>query len=433
MARLRFACFVQIINTEWVIPDFHITLCDYLQQENKLVVSMPPNHAKSTIASVLYPVWYIGNNPDKKILQACGSSNLASSFGLQIRRIMESEIYKLVFPESSIRRDMNSVTGLGVKQGGTMLIVSKGEKIGGLRADLVIFDDLVAGVKEAQSETMRRTAWDYLTSDLITRKNPNSKVFGIGTRWHQDDILCRIEAQKEGYFHDFRQVKFKAIDDFGNPLWPERFGLKDLNDFKISLGSKAFASLYQQEPVPDDGELIKKNWIQRFENLPPYFDFLIQAWDLAFTGNETSDYVACVIVGRAGSNYYVVDVFRKRMGFTETLKEFRAMADKHPTAFIKLVEEKANGSALIDSLKGVIGGIVPVNPTRDKITRINVVEPLFEAGNVHIRENRMGDELIDELVSFPNGANDDMVDALTYALTYLKGKSMMTLDNLGML
>lgn len=421
----NFAAYVQYMNPSWDIPRVHHTLMNHLMSGVDCLISMPPDHAKSTISVDLYATWRLGKNPASKIVIAVGTPKLKSVVAMKIRRILESERYKAMF-KVDIRKDSDGKLMFHTSAGGQFIIVSKGEGIAGIRADLIIADDLVGGAKESRSAEMRESAWTYLTMDLLTRADKGSKCqfVVIGTRWHKEDVLCRLEAHP-GY-KNFVNLKFKAISNDNVALWPERYSLEDLLRIKEQIGSGAFSALYQQEPTDSTGTIFKRTWFTKFyKEAPMRFHKLIISVDATFSEGEDNDYVVIHVWGKNENGYYLLDEFRKQMGYIETKAYIKAMCKRWPKAYKKVIEKKANGAALIEELNKSVGGVVGYVPTESKVARANAVAPLFEAGNVWLPDESIckwvGD-YIDELVEFDKGPNDDRVDCTSQALIELRGK-----------
>lgn len=417
-----YAGFVQYMNPHWDIPHFHYEMMDALTEDDGCLISMPPDHAKSTIATVLHTAWYIGCNPSHGVIVAVGSPKLKSAFAMQIRRVMESAKYRALF-DVSIRKDSDGKLMFHTNQGGQFMIVSKGEAISGIRANLIKFDDIVGGAKESRSAVERESAWSYVTMDLLTREDKTHKVkiVGVGTRWHKEDVLCRLEGHEA--FKSLKIVKFRALDDYGKALWPERHNEHDLMLKKKSLGESAFQALYQQDPLLEGGSIFKTAWMQYYKEKPARFDIIIQSWDAAFSKSDTSDFVVGQVWGKVGASFYLLDLVRLRMDFPETKKMIKTLSAKWPSAFKKVIEKKANGAALIDDLKTEVIGLVPYTPTESKESRANSVAPLFEAGNVFLPDPSIAPwihDYVTELTSFPNAGHDDQVDATTQALIDLR-------------
>lgn len=223
----------------------------------------------------------------------------------------------------------------------------------------------------------------------------------------------------------------------GEPLHAERYPLDALNRIRAAVGERDWAALYQQHPVPDGGGLFKEQWIQYYRqaDLPSKFDKLVTSWDMTFKDGAGSDYVVGQVWGRAGAKFYLLDQVRGQMDFVKTKAAFVSLAEKWPHAVRKLVEDKANGPAIISELRDKVAGIIPITPKESKEARAYAVSTLWEAHNVYIPDPQeakwVGRDFVPELLSFPAGAHDDQVDAMTQALSDLKvGRMRMDPSNL---
>lgn len=297
----------------------------------------------------------------------------------------------------------------------------------------LIIDDPLKDRRDANSETIRNALWDWYTSTAYTRLSPGGGVIVMNTRWHMDDLVGRlVEHEKEGSGDSWRVINYPAIAEHdekhrkaGEALHPERYPLETLLQIKKTVGSRDWASLYQQHPVPDGGGLFKSDWIQHWEPsmIPDRFDQMVCSWDMTFKGTDRSDYVVGQVWGRKGGSYFLLDQMRGQWDFVKTTEMFQALANKWPDAVRKLVEDKANGSAVISMLKKHVTGIIPVTPKESKESRAYAVSTLWEAKNVYLPPKAqapwVAEDFIPELLGFPATAHDDQVDSMTMALTDL--------------
>lgn len=295
----------------------------------------------------------------------------------------------------------------------------------------LIIDDPLKDRAEADSATIRQKVWDWYTSTLYTRLAPGGGIILIQTRWHTDDLAGRLlEAAANGEGDQWRVVNFPAIAETDEPhrkrgeaLHPERYPLEQLLKIKAAIGTRDWEALYQQHPTPDGGTIFKKEWLKFWlpKDLPSSFQGIVLSWDMTFKEGDSNDFVVGQAWGRKGGDFFLLDQVRGRWGFTETMEQFKALAARYPQAGRKLVEDKANGPAVIDSLKHHISGIVPVEPDGSKVARAHAVTALFEAGNVYIPDPSLFPwvrEYITELTQFPSVAHDDQVDSTTQALRH---------------
>lgn len=394
-------------------------ICDELQriadgEQRFLMIEMPPRHGKSMTVTESFPSYFIAKNPDKRVIAAAYSDSLARKFG-RLNRNKLQEFGDVVF-HNSISDEKSAANNWGIagKRGG-MIATGIGGSITGEGADLLIIDDPVKNNEEAQSPTMREKVYSEWESTLSTRLHKGASVIVVMTRWHEDDLIGRL-LDKSPY--EWTRLRLPAIaeddDDLlnrnvGEALCPQLgFDEEWARMKKLEVGSKTWASLYQQRPAPTEGTIFKNEWWQFYEAPPYRIDEYVISWDLTFKDSETSDYVVGQCWGRVGADFYLIDQVRKQMSFTETVQAVRAFSNKHSMARTILVEDKANGPAVISTLQREISGIIPVNPEGGKVVRAQAVTPLIEAGNVWLPKNASWlSDLMDEVSTFPAGKHDD--------------------------
>ena len=429
----------------WVHEEICRELEDFLEAVDakaspRLMITMPPRHGKSELATRRFPAYAFGRNPDLHVISTSYSADLASRMNRDVQRIMDGEAYQELFLETALSgRNLRTVaSGSYLRNSDIFEIVGHrgayrssgvGGGITGMGGDILIIDDPIKDRAEADSPTIRAKVWDWYTSTLYTRLSPGGGILLIQTRWHMDDLAGRLlEAGRSGEGDSWRCVNFPAIAErdeeyrfAGEALHPERFPLERLLAVKQALGSRDWEALYQQRHAPDGGAVFRKEWVRYWTpgDLPGRFEQALISWDMTFKDSEDSDYVVGQVWGRDGARHFLLDQVRGRMGFTATLQAFQNLAAKWPQALEKLVEDKANGPAVIDSLKHKVTGVIPVEPEGGKTARAHAVTPLFEAGNVFIPHPQtcawVGDYEA-ELLQFPAAAHDDQVDATTQAL-----------------
>lgn len=459
LARQFYRDYVKFVHNGHYEHYIHTELiCEVLQriadgEQLSMLIEMPPRHGKSMTVTESFPSYYLMKNPDKRVIVAAYSDGLAKKFGRLNRNKFNEYAYELFNIQLSEANAAVKDWGIEGKQGG-MISTGIGGSITGQGADLMIIDDPIKNMKEASSQTIRDNIWDEWEATLSTRLHDGASVIVIMTRWHEDDLIGRLLARSP---RKWIRLRLPAIaedeDDLlgrtpGEPLCRELgFDERWAADKKAEVGSRTWNALYQQRPSPAGGSIFKREWIRYYVRteeqkrewglsddvavLPIHFDKVAQSWDCTFKGTDTSDFVAGGVWARKKARYFLLDVEHRRMGFADTLKAIRTMSDKWPNARSKYIEDKANGSAIIEMLKDEISGIVPVDPEGGKEARANAVSPLFEAGNVYLPHPNMCswvDDLIEELVSFPNAAHDDLVDMTTQALNQLYTSNSNPLD-----
>lgn len=393
-----------------------------------MILTMPPRHGKSMSVTETFPAWFLGRNPDKRVIEVSYSDSLARNFGDKCRRKIEEFGLEIFGVELDRRRIDKSDWGIEGHVGG-MVAAGIGGSITGKGADLLIIDDPIKNRLEANSKTYRERVWSEWQSTLATRLHPGGRVVVVLTRWHEDDLAGRLIAAEPGRW---KILNLPAIADEEDPLgrepgkalWPARYDEKALARVKVTVGSRDWEALYQGRPSPAEGEVWKRDWWQYYRQAPAHFDEVIQSWDCAFKDTNKSDYVVGQVWGRKGANKYLLDQVRARMDIVATMQAMTVLSAKWPKARAKLVEDKANGTAVIRMLKNKIPGLIAFNPDGGKEVRAQAVAPDIEAGNVFLPENAPWvHDFVAECAAFPSGAHDDQVDSASQALNRLSKRA----------
>ena len=443
LARINLLAFVKATFPDYDIGWVHREICGRLmaffldvqeKRSPRLIITMPPRHGKSQLVSKHFSAWCFGINPKINIISASYSDSLAKRVSKDVQRIISSEEFIEIFPKTSFR---NRVKGDKSTQtstlfeipvfGGSFRSAGIGSGITGMGCDILNIDDPFKDRKEADSPTIRERVWDWYASTAYTRLSPGGGVIVTVTRWHEDDLVGRLLKKMQTGGDKWTIINYPAIAEHdenkrkeGEPLHPSRFSLEALENIKRNIGEYEWSALYQQHPTPRSGGLFKRHWVLRYKETPKVFDRLIQSWDLTFKAEQTGDFVAGVVIGQIGNKFYILNVVHERMDFVSTIYAIIRINEKYPDCQAKVIEDKANGSAVIATLKSKIPGIIPFNPRSNKEQRANSIAPLFEAGNVYFPESAPW--LIDlekEMFSFPSAEHDDQVDAITQGLLYL--------------
>lgn len=437
-------------DPNWHHLEIHRQLQDWVNGigPQNLILVVPPRHGKSEIGSVRLPPFIFGVKPNSRIIATSYSSDLAAKNNRQVQRVIDSNEYRSIFPNTYLATsNTRTMSNRAVRNADEFEIVGHkgtyrgagvGGAITGFGADYFIIDDPIKNQEEADSPTYRQKLWEWWISTAFTRLEQNSRVLLIVTRWHEDDLAGRLLdlAKKDPTSLQWKEIKYEAIKEDlsnptdprspGEPLWPNKYPLARLNTIRSTIGSRWWNSLYQQTPKSPAGAIIKRSWIKFYKVLPDQpVDKSCQSWDLAFKDSKESDFVNGDVWKKFGARFYLCDNMRDRMDFTSSIRSIRSMTAKHPNVFRKLIEDKANGPAVISSLQNEISGIIPVNPKTSKAARGHAVAPLWEAGNVYLPDPTIAPWILDwieEVVGFPTAKNDDRFDTMTQALLDLAGE-----------
>ena len=450
-ARNNLLSFISVTYKDYKIGWVHQEICQTLDnflkdlidgKRPRLIITMPPRSGKSEIVSRRFPAYFLGKYPDLSIISVSYSASLAEDFSRDVQRIIDSDEYKKIFPDAKLsdKKDKNYKRTSDffeiVDHKGVYCSAGVGGSITGKGCDILIIDDPIKNRQEANSETVRKKIYDWYSSTAYTRLSPIGGVIMMCTRWHLDDLIGKVLSDKNQ--KPFHVISYPAIAEHDEPhrkqgeaLHPERFSLEILNEIKSTLSTADWLSLYQQKPVPEGGAIFETSKLRYYDESsePKRFDQVVGSWDMTFKENKTSDFVVGQLWGRKGADFYLLDMVRDRMDFVKTLKVFINFANKHKNCNCWLVEDKANGTAIISTLKKYISGIIPNTPKESKQERAYAITPYLEAGNIFFPKNQnFTKDLEEEMLQFPAGAHDDTVDSMTQALNYFRVKKRVQMS-----
>ena len=442
-AQKDFMVFVKYVYENFIEGTHHkkiATLFEKLSTTpgSRIIVNMPPRHTKSEFASYLLPAWLIGKNPKLKIIQTTHTAELAVRFGRKVRNLMELQIYKDIFPDVDLRIDSKAAGRWETGQGGEYYAAGVGGAITGRGADLLIIDD-PHSEQDALSETAMEGAYEWYTSGPRQRLQPGGSIVVVMTRWSLKDLTGKLlKAQGSDVMSDqWDVVEFPAILPSDNILWPEFWKKEELLRVKASLSLGKWNAQWQQNPVAEEGAIIKKEWWNKWEKkeIPPV-SYIMQSYDTAFSKKETADYSAITTWGvfkpKEGEPEAIIlmDAQRGRWDFPE-LKAKALQEYTYWEPDMVIVEAKASGTPLTDELRATGVPVVNYTPSkgRDKHTRMHMVAPIFESGKVWAPERRFAEEVIDECAAFPHGDNDDYCDSMSMALIRYRKGGFVRLDS----
>lgn len=416
-----------------------------LGQIKRLLINIPPRHAKSRIATVFWPCWEWSVNPNLSYLCSSYAEALARGHSRERRDIIKSTWYRGLFPHVELRKDQADIIHFKNTAGGEMFSRGTGGTSTGKGGNRVIVDD-PHNTKQAESEAQREAAVHDFRVNLSTRlNNPDSDaIVVIMQRLHDKDVSGVILKELEGYTHlclpaeaptkttiVFPLTKRRVTRQQGALLWPKRVNKRTLDNLKKTLGSRAYSGQYQQDPTPVGDNLFPRSRWRFYDPLNPPFPFetaeqWIQSWDMAFKDTKSSAFVVGQVWARWGANRFLIDQVRDRLSFTKTIKAVIELTNKWPLATAKLVEEKANGAAVIDTLRDRVPGLIPWDPENSKPARAEAYSVYQEAGNLWLPDPAKVpwvEEFIHEHERCPNGEFWDQVDAGGQAQLYMRGNA----------
>lgn len=408
----------------------------------RLIVTIPPRHSKSLHVSENLPAWYLGRNPDRRIMQVSHTADLAFTFSRRVRnKILDP---RWPFPNVTVAGDKSAVKAWDIAgRLGGYLAVGVGGSPAGHGANIIVIDDPIGSIATAESEASREALWEWYQGTIRDRLEPGGVMIVTATRWHEDDLtghlLHEMTVGGEIWYHlhlpalRLRQsAGVSGVSDgpgtYSDPtkleaLWPERWPVDALLQIKKAVGSRVWEARFQGRPSPMEGGLLQRSWWRFYRSPPAKLSGHTISADMSFRETKEGSYIVYQVWACLGADRYLLDQLRFRADFPAALAAFRQFCAKWPMARTKLIENKANGPAVIASLRHDISGIVEVNPAGGKLARASAISAQVESGNVYLPDPEFHPwvyDFIEECASFPHASHDDQVDAMSQALARLE-------------
>jgi len=433
--------FCKRMQPDYKVGRHHRILADQLMAlengvKDRVCVNIPPRHGKSQLVSIFYPAWFLGRNPNKKVMMVSHTTDLAVDFGRKVRNLIASEAYNEIFPEVALAVDSKSAGRWNTNFGGEYFACGIGSALAGRGADLLLVDDPHSEQDVINGNfSVFEKAYEWFTFGARTRLMPGGRVAIVQTRWHMDDLTGRVtkDMVKNELADQYEIVEFPALldaeDDDGKPitkpLWPEFFDLTALERTKASMPAFQWNSQYQQKPTAEEASIVKREWWGRWpHDQPPHVEYLIMSLDAAAEKHNRADYTALTTWGvffnedENAHHLILLDSIKKRLEFPE-LKQLSMdeYTKWEPDAFI--VEKKSAGTAIYQEMRRMglpVQEYTPHRGTGDKLARLNSVADIIASGMAWVPSTRWADELVEEIAGFPFMSNDDLVDSTVMAL-----------------
>lgn len=470
LARRRLLPFVQRFRPKYMPGWVHKDICRRLErfveavernEEPRLLLMMPPRAGKSELGSRHFPPWVLGRHPDWEIIAASHTGSLSLSFSRYIRDLLRDPAYASVFPEAILDPSSQSVENWNLTSGGGYLAAGVGTGITGRGAHILLLDDLVKDQEAADSPTIRENTWEWYISTAHSRLAPGGGVLGIMTWWSEDDWAGRIQEAMKGDGENFEIVRYPAINEegdeyilvddriveippnspvpegarmtrpHGTALHPERYSTEALKRKKLNYKAagmiRMWNALYQQNPTPDSGIYFTKDLFRRYAHAPNRRGRTVyQAWDFAITEGAQNDYTVCAtILQDEFDNLYVIDIFRFKSDDGNAIVEH--MIDQYVMWGVDYLgmEDGQIWKAIRSQFerrcqeRKVYPSFEVLQPLTDKLVRANPLKGRMQLGKVYWPEDGASpwvEPCVRELIVFPNGKNDDQVDAVAWAV-----------------
>ena len=452
------------------LPNWHIdAIAAHMQAVSdgkirKLLITMPPGHAKSLSVTVLWGAWQWIRSPEWRALFCSYDQELATRDSMRRRALLNSPWFQKTFqPEWKFSGDQNQKNWFENDKKGFQMALGVGGKGTGFRSDCLVIDDPLNARKQHSEPALRDTIF-WFDQVMSSRLNDLARgsIIIVMQRLNERDLAGHV-LERGGFDHLNLPTEYEperaCVTSLGRPdprtkegelLFEPLFPAEVVAEAKRNLGTQGFAAQHQQRPAPAEGDIFKRHWWRFWQpaganlppvmfrdsnhvehqavviDLPPFVDELAQSWDCAFKSNSNSDFVVGHVWGRIGpKDILLLDRVHGRMNFPETVQAIVQMSRKWPAAIAKLIEDKANGSAVIQTLAHLLPGIIPVNPLDGKVVRAHAVTARIEAGDIYLPHPSFAPwvwDVIEQFAAFPNGRHDDDVDAMTQALARLTAR-----------
>lgn len=439
--------FCKYMDPEYVVAAHHRKLANLLMdiaynRKDRIAVSIPPRHGKSHLISTLFPAWFLGKFPNKKVMMVSNTTDLAVDFGRKVRNIIADPKYVEIFSGISLAADSKSAGRWSTNHGGEYFATGVGAAIAGRGADLLLVDDphkegdLLNGNFDALEKT-----YQWFMFGARTRLMSGGRVAIVHTRWHQDDLIGHLvtDGVKNPKADQYEVFEFPAILPSGKALWPEKFDLTALERTQASMPAFQWNAQYMQAPTAEGGALLKREWWKEWNKEdPPRCEYVIMALDAAAEKNNRADFTAILTFGvfkddeltDGAPHLILLNAINVRVEFPE-LKELalREYKDWEPDAFI--VEKKSAGTQLYQELRRIgvpVTEFTPGRNTGDKVARVNAIADIIRSGMVwYPKGRRWAEDVIEQCMAFPYGSNDDLVDCLSMCLARFRNGGFIRL------
>lgn len=417
-------------------------------EKKRVIINIAPRFGKSVMSSILFPAWYMGKFPDKKIIMASHTADLAVDFGRKVRDMVSDPVYQRIFPGVELKADSKAAGKWQTSKGGEYYAVGVGGALAGRGGDLIVIDDAHSEQEAKQGDPqVFLTAWEWFQSGPLQRLMPGGAIVVLMTRWSALDLTGQLinHMTKNPEADQWEIIELPAIlnidTDDEKSLWPEFWPLEQLKAKQAGMDPRYWSGQYMQNPSSEGAALIKRTWWRNWTDPdPPDVEYIIMSLDAAQESHNRADYNALTIWGvfqrpnddgGTTSNIILLDAWAKRMEFPELKRVmFEEYKKWEPDSCI--IEKKSNGAALLQEMRAAGVPISEFTPGKgtDKMARVNAISALFEAGMVWAPLDRgFAKAVIEQCHNFPIGSHDDYVDSTTQAMMRYRRGGFITLPS----
>ncbi len=413
-------------------------------KKKRIIINLAPRHTKSEFASYLFPAWFLGKFPNKKVMQVSNTGELAEGFGRKVRNLLDTEDYRKIFPDVELRADSKAAGRWDTNHNGTYYACGIGAALAGRGADIAIIDDPhteAEALSAVFNPGIYDKVYDWYTSGVRQRLQPGGALIIVQTRWSMRDLTGQIveNAAKNEKTDQWEVFEFPAILPSGNPLWPEYWSKEELEAIRAEIPSGKWNAQYQQNPTSDETAIIKREYWQIWkEKEPPKVEYTLMSFDCAFEAKQSADYSAMTLWGvweNPEDNYnqhiILLDAWRDKLEFPSLKAKALELYREHEPDSV-IIEKKASGAPLIYEFRAMGIPVQEYSPSRkaanvknDKIARLNAIADIFASKKVWAPDRRWAEDVVEEVASFPAGRHDDYVDTLSQALSRIRKGGMV--------
>lgn len=425
------------------LEEFGDTQCIKVDREDGLFMAgeghIITHNTKSEFASFLFPAWFLGKYPKKKIMQVSNTGELAEGFGRKVRNLLDTEDYRKVFPEVELRSDSKAAGRWNTNFNGEYYACGIGAALAGRGADIAIIDDPhteAEALSAVFNPGIYDKVYDWYTSGVRQRLQPGGAIIVVQTRWSLRDLTGQIieNAAKNEKTDQWEVFEFPAILPSGNPLWPEYWSKDELEAVKAEIPAGKWNAQYMQNPTSDETAIIKREYWNIWKNdRPPDVEYTLMSFDCAFEAKQTADYSAMTLWGvwenpedNNTQHIILLDAWRGKLEFPDLKAKALELYKEHEPDSV-IIEKKASGAPLIYELRRMGIPVQEFTPSKgnDKIVRLNSIADVFASGKVWAPDRRWADEVIEEIASFPAGRHDDFTDTASQAINRIRKGGMV--------
>jgi predicted phage terminase large subunit-like protein len=488
LARRNLLQFTKKFHPQYEAGWVHEDICRRLEQFSRdvaekksprLMLLVPPRHGKSELASIRFPAWHLGHHPEHEVINCGYNMDLPMKFSRKVREMMRDRAYHAIFAETKLDPDSQSVEAWNTTAGGGFTAAGVGGGITGKGAHILTIDDPIKNMEEADSAVIRDALWDWYWSTAYTRLAPGGGVLVIQTWWNDDDLAGRLQKKMrdEDQADQFVVIRYPALaeaDEYlaqdgsiirvnpesdadkhievpegakllrnmGEALHPDRYPTQMMENYRANMHPRIWSALYQQNPVPDEGMYFKSEWF-RLEPTAPMIRkrHIYQAWDFAIGEKQQNDYTVGATILQDENNFiHVLDIVRFKGDTFVIIEEILNALEKwslYPDTPVTLGFEDGQ---IWKAIKPVLEmrmaerNLFPpyevLKPLTDKMVRARALQGRMQQGRVmFLQDAPWLNELQREMLRFPAGQHDDMVDALAWAFNLVVNKKPPQVDD----